>query len=286
MRRASRRTVLTHVCIADGDHGRLGCRVRCAPHACQRLCYTACGTSRATTTTVAGGGPATSAGPVPPGPVLPVPGTSITPGLGEPDAGEPGASEPGADGPGLEEIREQQSRLVSAEADWNRPEALNVNESERIGLSIGDSPELNRRLDEMLPDTVRQPVRTVRVNTRARAILYFNQDEVEVEPDDAVIASPTEDIGLLWTWFVKPKKPTEALKMTAHLEVPIDGADPLVTEIPLEIPVNRTAAYTAGQIFSNWGTWSAIVGAGAAGAGWWIRRMKRTQPAQAQVARR
>jgi hypothetical protein len=178
---------------------------------------------------------------------------------------------------GFGRIREAQSGLLSAGASWNAPKALVVEQSQRIGLAIGDSPALTTKINQLLPNTTQTPAGTVSVGPDMTAQLRVDPNDADVTPSDSANASTPDNVQLLWTWIVRPKRPNKALVLTAHLEVPVAGGGTLPTDIGLQIPVDRTISYTAGQIFSHWATWSAIGAAAVGGVGWFLRRLKRKQ---------
>ncbi len=139
---------------------------------------------------------------------------------------------------------------------------MDVNRTQRIGLQLGRSAALDDKLSELLPDTSPTAGGTVEVGPTVRATLLVDTSDAEATPSDAVSVSTRSDIQMLWTWLVRPKHPTSALLLTAHLEVPLSDGHVINHDISLKILVHRTLAYTAGQFFSNWATWSAIAVAG------------------------
>ncbi|MFD0362590.1 hypothetical protein ACFQZZ_14175 [Nocardia sp. GCM10030253] len=119
-----------------------------------------------------------------------------------------------------------------------------------------------------------------------RVKLLVDPSDADATPSDAVSTSTGRNIQMLWTWFVRPKHPTSALLLTAHLEVPLSDGHVISNDISLTIPVHRTAAYTAGQIFTNWATWSAIAVSAIGVAGWLLRRRHtKLEPATVLPAR-
>lgn len=172
-------------------------------------------------------------------------------------------------------IHQQQADLIAAKAEWHRPDELAVEQTDVIGLTIGDTPELNESVSEVLPGTTASPAGTVRVGPTTTAELSASPDDAIVTPSVARNASTDRDIALLWSWQVTPKRPVDELVLTAHVQVPLDGGGSLNTDIPLRIHVKRTFSYTVWQIFHSWATWSAIVTTAVAGVGWFLRRLKR-----------
>jgi hypothetical protein len=136
---------------------------------------------------------------------------------------------------------------------------------------------LSDRINQLLPNTSQSPAGPVKVGPLMRARLEADPDDAEVTPKDTIDFSTASNPELLWTWTVRPKRPTTALVLTAHLEIPLDGsADVLPTDIPFQIQVDSSLAYRLGQIFTNWKTWTAIVatllGIGTPAFKWWTRR--------------
>jgi hypothetical protein len=174
-------------------------------------------------------------------------------------------------------IREAESQLVTANASWHAPKALKVEQTQRIGLEIGQSASLSKKINQLLPHTSQSSAGPVTVGPLVRARLEADPNDADVTPSDSVDYSTASNPELLWTWMVRPKRPTTALVLTAHLEVPLAGsANVLPTDIPFQIPVDRTLKYTVGQIFTSWKTWTAVgatvLTGGAAGFRWWTRR--------------
>ncbi|MEV0296075.1 hypothetical protein [Nocardia sp. NPDC050710] len=161
------------------------------------------------------------------------------------------------------------SGLVGSPLRVSRPP---VDGGQRIGLEIGSSDAVKSKIEALLPDTSPISGGTVEVGPTVRVKLLVDPSDAEVTPSDAVSASTGSNIQMLWTWFVHPKHPTSALLLTAHLEVPLSDGHVISNYISLRIPVHRTLGYTAGQIFSNWATWSAIAVSGIGITGWLLRR--------------
>ncbi|MBX8687664.1 hypothetical protein GO011_09525 [Mycobacterium sp. 20091114027_K0903767] len=152
-----------------------------------------------------------------------------------------------------------------------------MEETELIGLTIGDTPDLNQEINEKLPGTVTTPAGTVEVGINTKAELSASSDDATITPDYSKNASTPDKVDLMWTWEVTPKRPADELILTAHIEVPVDGGGSFNTDIPLRIHVKRSIGYTAGQAFHNWATLSAIAASAAAVVGWFLRRRKRDQ---------
>jgi LPXTG-motif cell wall-anchored protein len=64
------------------------------------------------------------------------------------------------------------------------------------------------------------------------------------------------------------------LRLTAHLEVPLNGGHVVTHEISVTIVVKRTLAYTLGEIATHWATWSGI-GASMVGLLGWVAARRR-----------
>jgi hypothetical protein len=165
----------------------------------------------------------------------------------------------------------EQSELVTANAYWRRPDALTVDQPAAIGLGIQTAPlttQINARMNE-LPGT-NQPAGQIEVSRQATATLVASSADAEVTPAGSQNTSLDKDIQMAWQWTITPKRPTNDLKLTAYVTVHIQGGPDAVitTPINLHIPVHGSIAYTLGRIFTNWGTWSAIVVAAAGGATW------------------
>jgi len=190
-------------------------------------------------------------------------------------------------GSGFDKVKEAVEGLVTANATWRHPPTLTVEQTQRVGLEIGHSDEIADAVNELLQGTVESPAGQVKVASSVKARLIANPNDADIEPSDTRNASTSREIGLLWTWMVRPKRPMDSLLLTAELYVPLAGGDGgenvpgRLTEIPLEIPAHRTLRYTLNQIFSNWATWAAIVGAVSTGATWsykkWKQRKKQTE---------
>jgi hypothetical protein len=179
----------------------------------------------------------------------------------------------------------EQSELVTANAYWRKPDALKVDQPTEIGLGIQTAPlttQINAWMEE-LPGT-NQPAGQIQVSPQATASLVASSADAEVTPSGSQNTSWDEHIQMAWKWTITPKRPTEDLILTAYLVVHIDGGPDAVitTPVTLHIPVQRTASYTLERIFTNWGTWSAIVVALAGGATWIRKKVRRpTQPSAA-----
>jgi hypothetical protein len=165
------------------------------------------------------------------------------------------------------------TRMVDARAEWHTPTRVLVDTSADVGLSIGQTGELQAQIEQNLPRTVTRSAGTVKVGTDLTATLIGDPMEVQIEPRDAIDASTGSAIGLLWTWKIHPLRPNDELRLTAHLKMTVPGTNHGLTKnVPLTLKVHRTNSYTAHQVFTNWATWAAIVAAAAGLVRWlWPR---------------
>lgn len=169
--------------------------------------------------------------------------------------------------------------LVQRQATWQVPKHLEVNNTTRVGLAIGDTTVLQPEINALVPGSYPQPAGTVKVGPTIGVQLLANPDDASVAPSDAIDKSIGEHTALLWTWFVYPTHPNSSLKLTAEIVVNMPNGYVWDTELPLSIPLSRTWQYTAGQIFTSWLTWVSIVTVLAAAAGWiWRRGKRRRKP--------
>lgn len=172
-------------------------------------------------------------------------------------------------------VSDAMAGLITANASWHRPESLTVEQSQLIGLEIGQSDAVAARIGELLPNTVQSPAGSVAVNSKVTARLIANPNDAEVLPSESLDASTPSDISLLWTWNVRPKRPSEALLLTAHIEVPVAGGDVLTTDIPLRIPVRETPSHWFSQV-SDWISthWAMLAGIAAVlgAVATWLRK--------------
>lgn len=207
----------------------------------------------------------------------------------EPDTGppseEPSPTAPGAEDP-FRQADQRMSTMVESRATWRAPDRTPVDQTTEIGLTIGDGAGLRAEVEQALPDVPTQPGVPLKVGTDVSARLIGDGADVSITPDDAIDASTGSDIALLWTWKIRPLHPTEELRLTALLQMTVPGTDHRLTKtVHLDLVVTRTLSFTAHQVFTNWGTWTAIVSSLAAGGGWlWARSRRRRQSPPAQPA--
>ena len=176
----------------------------------------------------------------------------------------------------------EQSKLVTANAFWRRPDALKVDRPAQIGLGIQTAPlttQINAQMNA-LPGT-NQAAGQIQVSPQATAQLVASSSDADVTPAGYQNTSFDQNIQMAWQWTITPKRPTQDLILTAYVIVHLEGGPDAVitTPITLHMPVQNTIPYTLGRIFTNWGTWSAIAVAVAGSATWIRRRMLRNTAA-------
>ena len=187
----------------------------------------------------------------------------------------PSNESPSLSGPFAEFDRSARG-LVTREAKWQAPATLTVDKTERIGLAIGEGPQLTNKINTLLKDTQSTSAGPpIQVGSVVRATLRANPADADISPSDAVNLSTGSNIQMLWTWFVHPKRPMERLQLTAFLEVPLDSGHIVSHELGFSVPVKRTFAYTAEEVATHWGTWSAVAATLVSVIGWFIRRRNR-----------
>jgi hypothetical protein len=187
-----------------------------------------------------------------------------TPSLGSPPASEQA-------GANFDFVDEATSRFLTRDARWQVPDALDVDLTGRIGLSVGSGPRLRTEINNLLPSTAPVSAGSVQVGPMVGVTLRADPDDAIVTPSDRVNVSTGSDVQMLWTWLVHPLHPMTALLLTADFELPLDNGYVVRNEFALSLHVRRTLSYTAQQVFSNWATWSAIgatsIGVAASGRG-------------------
>jgi len=186
-------------------------------------------------------------------------------------AASPGSAP--ATGPYAEYDRSARS-LVSREAKWQAPKTMTVGRTDRIGLAIGDGPTLTTKMNTLLKGSESTPIGTLQVGSVVRVTLRANPADAEITPSEAVNVSTGSDIQMLWTWLVHPKRPTEGMQLTAFVEVPLESGHIISHELAFSVPVKRTFAYTAEEVATHWGTWSAVAATLASIIGWFLRRRR------------
>ncbi len=177
---------------------------------------------------------------------------------------------------------QRMDQMVDTQATWHAPSQTPVDETTQIGLSIGAGDRLRREIEEVLPDVPSQTATPLRVGTDVSARLIGDSSDVSITPDDAINASTGSDIALLWTWDIHPRHPADRLELTALVKMTVPGTDHQLTKIlHVHLRVTRTVGFTAHQVFTNWGTWTAIVMALVGSAGWMWRNTRRRKQSPA-----
>jgi hypothetical protein len=153
------------------------------------------------------------------------------------------------------------ARLLDRQAAWQAPKRINVDQTARVGLVIGDPSLLKTQIRQLVPGTYPKSAGHVKVGSTIGVRLVADPSDASVTPKDAIDESMGEHTALLWTWFVRATHPNAGLFLTAEIVTKMSDGHVLRKEVALTIPVDRTLQYTLYQIFSNWATWAAIVGA-------------------------
>ncbi|MEU7826543.1 hypothetical protein [Catellatospora sp. NPDC049133] len=196
---------------------------------------------------------------------------------------------PGQVAPGtgtFKDIDTAARELVTRQAYWQSPAVLDVEQTQRIGLAVGEGEKLTQKINTMLKGTQTTAAGPVEVGPTVKATLRGNTEDVEITPSESVNATTGSDVQMLWTWLVHPKHPTDDLLLTAYLEVPLSNGHTITHEVALSVQVRRTMSYTLWQLVTHWGTWSAVVTSLVGVVSWLLRRRKkksgdRQQPDQA-----
>jgi len=154
-------------------------------------------------------------------------------------------------------------QLLAAQAFWRAPPTLPVTTSSQIGLGIGAAAR--EKLSTLVPAGQEIPVvGDVKVGPSVRVRLVGDDNDVAIQPNDAISSGTGSDVALEFTWYVWPKHPTKALHLTAHMEVPLAEGRVWTTDLPLIERVPSRPGYVGYSFFHNATTW---VGLGTAGAG-------------------
>ncbi len=192
-----------------------------------------------------------------------------------PDTAAQPTTRPTAVNSAFAQIDQDSQGLIAREATWQTPKSLTVGLTERIGLSIGEGDKIKEKIDNLLPSVSPVTAGVVEVGPTVRARLFVTEEDADVSPSDAINASTGSDVQMLWTWLITPKRPTERLAVTAHLEVPLSDGHVVTHELSLTLPVKRTTMYTLTEVATHWGTWSGV-GASVVGVvGWFLARRRR-----------
>jgi hypothetical protein len=212
------------------------------------------------------GSPAPTGGGSAPGSPAPTGGGSA-PGSPAPDEGSaPGSPPPSTGGPtpintSYRQFDQDVARLLDRQAAWQAPKRINVDQTARVGLVIGDPSLLKTQIRQLVPGSYPKPAGHVKVGSTIGVRLVADPSDASVTPKDAIDESMGEHTALLWTWFVRATHPNPGLFLIAEIVAKMSDGHALRREVRLTIPVDRTLQYSLYQIFSNWATWAAIVGA-------------------------
>ncbi|SFM97463.1 hypothetical protein FEK33_11425 [Nocardia asteroides NBRC 15531] len=185
---------------------------------------------------------------------------------------------------GFDRVDARTREFVEVAATWHAPPSLNVDETRHIALTLGSGNALQTQVADALEGTAPTSAGTLAVGSAVRVTLLVNESDAEVTPDGAVDASTGTEVDMRWMWQLRPKHPASALLLTAHVEIPLGDEHVISSYLGLRLPVHRTFGYTAGQVFTNWATWSAIVVSVFAASGWLLHR-RFTPTDQAPVPR-
>lgn len=173
---------------------------------------------------------------------------------------------------GFDRVDAQTREFVEVAATWHAPPSLDVGETRHIALTLGSGNALQTQVADALEGTAPTSAGTLAVGSAVRVTLLVNESDAEVTPDGAVDASTGTEVDMRWMWQIRPKHPASALLLTAHVEIPLGDEHVISSYLGLRLPVHRTLGYTAGQVFTNWVTWSAVVASVIAVSGWLLRR--------------
>lgn len=180
---------------------------------------------------------------------------------------------------------------IESAVEWRPPkDGFTVDETDDLGLAIGDSPGLKKALEQNLPESTSLPAGTLRVGPDAEVALIGATADVEIVPTEPIRASTGSQIGLLFIWKVHPLEPNPALSLTAMVSIPVleQNGTTHVLHVPIRqtFPVKATFAYRAEQVATAWQTWfGTTVGAALIAGFIWLRRRQAATPARGAVTR-
>lgn len=230
----------------------------------------------------AAGSGQTTGGTLPSTPVPATTGTVPLPNTGgtvpSPTTGPTVPSTPTSSPNGYRQFDQDVASLLKRRALWRAPKRINVDETARVGLVIGDPTLLKTQIKQLVPGSYPRPAGTVQVGSTISVKLLADPNDASVTPNGAVDESMGEHTALLWTWYVNAKHPNSGLLLTAQIVTKMSDGHVLHKELALTIPADRTIPYSLYQIFTNWATWSAIVVAIGSAAGFIWRRRRKHQP--------
>jgi len=69
-------------------------------------------------------------------------------------------------------VDEQLGQLMTEQAHWRAPESLTVDQSQRVGLTIGGSPGLDAKVSQLIDHAVPRPAGDVPVGPTIRVTLH------------------------------------------------------------------------------------------------------------------
>jgi LPXTG-motif cell wall-anchored protein len=173
------------------------------------------------------------------------------------------------------------AQMVHTVAQWDAPKSLVVNQATRIALSMGQSKQIADKVDKLVKDGVTTPAGEVFVGSTVAVTLQADPEDADITPSDKINVSTGSDIAMLWTWLVKAKHPTDALELTAHMEIPLSDGHVATNDLPFTIPVTRTFGYTMNEVLTNWATWSGVATSAIGVGGWFLRRRQKRRKAAA-----
>ncbi len=204
-----------------------------------------------------GAGPATSV-PGSSAPATPIPSPSAS-AIPSPSPSASAIPSPSANP--YRQFDQDVARLLDRQVAWQAPKRIQVDQTARVGLVIGDPSLLKAQIRQLVPGSYPKPSGNVRVGSTIGVQLLADPNDASVTPSDAIDESMGEHTALLWTWYVNAKHPSQGLLLTAQIVTKMSDGHVQQKELALTIPVDRTPQYTLYQIFSNWATWAAIVAA-------------------------
>lgn len=172
--------------------------------------------------------------------------------------------------------------LVTAQAAWHAPKELTVDKPTPVALTLGGSPDINATIHRNVPNTTTMPAGSVQVGPDVLVTLEADPSDAVVTPAGQVSDSTGGNVALYYQWNVRPLHPASSITLTASVVIPLTGTShTITTPVVLTLPVADTWSHRADQVFTNWGTWSAI-GLAVFGGGSWLwkkRRLIRSVPA-------
>jgi hypothetical protein len=127
----------------------------------------------------------------------------------------------------------------------------------------------------------------VKVGPTVRVQLIGDDNDVAITPRDEIISGTGSNVAIEFTWYVWPKHPAKALRLTAHMEVPLPTGGPWTTDLPLTRQVPNRPGYIAYSFFHNVAAWVSLSGVVTALLLWlgahWTRRRQGSQTVDTPV---